>query len=214
MTPPTKSRGHAPASEFTGARWSEKWTRPRDGDLWTQGRTPTGSAVQVPADGQAAAEPAGGCGMSARVPSIRDLFPAAGSESLPFAVEVGECFDTVALPAAAARQLLRLCARHRPHPVGAAIARGDEWVLILPPSSGDGTDWPPLVNHRNSGSLVVPPLNSGLRKTLHWARRGNEDGRVFTAPIHLHALAPLLVPERPARPGPTGLLLDRTPVRI
>lgn len=130
--------------------------------------------------------------MSRRVPSIGDLFPAARRAHSPFDVVIGEDFDTACLPEPAARQLLGLCDRLRPHPVGAAIARDGAWVLILPPGSGYGVRWPRPVDHRDRGALSVPPLGAGPDQPLHWARRGNGDGRVFTAPLHLHAVLPLL----------------------
>ncbi|WP_406458035.1 hypothetical protein OG782_35065 [Streptomyces sp. NBC_00876] len=130
--------------------------------------------------------------MNAPVPTIGDLFPHSKRATVPFDVAIGQDFDTVRLPEQAARQILRLCAHIRPHPVGAAIAHGDDWVLILPPRSGYGVRWPWPVNHFEAGTLSVPPLSAGPDRAPYWVRRGNDDGRVFTAPLHLHAVLPLL----------------------
>ncbi|WNI20767.1 hypothetical protein [Streptomyces sp. ITFR-16] len=130
--------------------------------------------------------------MNRRVPTIGDLFPAAKRARSPFDVVIGRDFETACLPEPAARRLLGLCAHLRPHPVGAAIARGGHWVLILPPGSGYGVRWPRPVCHQDTGALAVPPLAAGPGTAPHWARHGNDEGRVFTAPLHLHAVLPLL----------------------
>ncbi|MFA7764763.1 hypothetical protein ACH4TC_00615 [Streptomyces spororaveus] len=149
--------------------------------------------------------------MNTLVPTLADLFPDAVTADAPFTVEIGRDFDTAAMPELAARRVLDLFDGIRPHPMGAAMARRGEWVLILPPRSGHDMPWPWPVDHRDHGVLAVPPLSSGPADGLHWARRGNGQGRVFTAPLPLHAALPLLASLRPV---PQTARFDRTPVRI
>ncbi|MFF3957476.1 hypothetical protein ACFYY1_30325 [Streptomyces sp. NPDC001890] len=152
--------------------------------------------------------------MSTVGPTVADLFPDVVGVS-PFDVTVGEAFDTVALPAAAARRLLDLCDHLHPHPVGAAIARGNEWVLILPPGSGKETDWPWPADFRDAGLLTVPPWTATAEESLHWGRRGNEYHRVFTAPVPLGAVLPLLTPVPPTvLPASASSSCSRIPVGI
>lgn len=47
MTPAAEPLGQSLASDSPGARGSWKWTRPRDGDLWTQGGTPRNPLFRV-----------------------------------------------------------------------------------------------------------------------------------------------------------------------
>ncbi|MFE9846599.1 hypothetical protein [Streptomyces goshikiensis] len=89
-----------------------------------------------------------------------------------------------------------------------AIARGGQWVLILPADSGTGMHWPWPVDHRDAGVLSVPPLSAGPADALHWARLG-----IFTAPLPLYAALALLSPPGP-QPATDRLDRDRTPVRI
>ncbi|MFI5642036.1 hypothetical protein ACIA8H_32075 [Streptomyces goshikiensis] len=117
------------------------------------------------------------------VPAIADVFPATVTADEPIAFEIGAGFNTVAMPELAARRILGVLGHIRPHPVGAAIARGGQWVLILPADSGTGMHWPWPVDHRDAGVLSVPPLSAGPADALHWARLGNGQGRVFTAPL-------------------------------
>jgi hypothetical protein len=117
------------------------------------------------------------------------------------AVRVGADFETAALPEQSALQVLDLLGHIRPHPVGAAIGTGGRWVLILPPGSGQGLHWPWPVEHRDTGVLSVPPLSAGPAEERHWARLGNSEGRLFTSPLLLHAVLPLLAPLPPPSPA-------------
>lgn len=153
--------------------------------------------------------------MSELAPTIADLFPETRTADAPVAVEIGRDCDTAVMSEWAGRQLVDLLARIHPNPVGAAMARGGEWVLFLPPSSGYGMNWPWPVDHRDTGVLAVPPLSSGPAEDLHWARYGNCVGRVFTAPLLLHAVLPQLAsvrtqPEQP-RLGRGSAGLQPTP---
>jgi HTH-like domain len=60
----------------------------------------------------------------------------------PVDVEIGRAFDTATMPELAARRLLDIFDHIRPHPIGAAIARGEQWVLILHADSGEGRNLP------------------------------------------------------------------------
>ncbi|MFF8535903.1 hypothetical protein ACF07B_28785 [Streptomyces sp. NPDC015532] len=144
------------------------------------------------------------------VPAIADLFPDTVTADAPVAVEIGRDCDTAAMPELAARRILSLLGHINPHPVGAAMARGNEWVLILPPHSGRGLCWPWPVDHRDSGVLAVPPLSSGPAEDLHWARLGNSEGRVYSAPLPLYASLPLLTA---LRPQPEARRLGLAPAR-
>ncbi|MCX4826150.1 hypothetical protein OG883_41505 [Streptomyces sp. NBC_01142] len=138
------------------------------------------------------------------VPTIADLFPGARDARTPFEMEIGERFEAAAMPELAALRILDLFDGIRPHPVGAAVsrARDGEWVLILPPGSGHRMHWPWPVDHRDSGVLAVPPLSSGPAEDLHWARLGNSEGRVYSAPLPLYAALPLLASLRPQPEAP------------
>ncbi|MEU9415991.1 hypothetical protein [Streptomyces sp. NPDC048272] len=149
--------------------------------------------------------------MKTLVPTIAVLFPDALTADAPFAIEIGRDFDTAAMPEPAACRVLDLFKGIRPHPVGAAMARGGEWVLILPPGSGHDMPWPWPVDHRDTGVLAVPPLSSSPDEDVHWVRFGNSEGRVISAPLPLYAALPLLPP---LRPQPEALQFDRTPVGI
>ncbi|MFE2852753.1 hypothetical protein ACFXJO_16685 [Streptomyces lavendulae] len=100
----------------------------------------------------------------------------------------------------------------RPHSVGAVVARGERWVLILPADSGEVMHWPWPVGYRDTGLLSVPPLSAGPSDALHWARLGNGQGG-FSAPLPLYAALPLPVLPGP-RPAPDRLDRDRTPVPV
>lgn len=151
--------------------------------------------------------------MNTLVPTIADLFPATVTAGAPVEFEIGRNFDTASMPELAARRFLDVLGHIRPHPVGAAIARGGQWVLILPADAGEGMHWPWPVDHRDTGLLSVPPLSAGPGDVLHWARLGNGQGRVFTAPLPLYAALPLFAPPGPP-PATDRLDRDRTPVRI
>ncbi|MFE9802974.1 hypothetical protein ACFYP6_29610 [Streptomyces goshikiensis] len=131
------------------------------------------------------------------VPTIADLFPDTVAADAPVDIEIGPDFDTAAMPELAARRILDILGHIRPHPVGAAIARGGQWVLILRHESGEGMHWPWPVDHRDTGLLSVPPLSASPADALHWARLGNNEGRVFSAALPLYAALPLLAPLRP-----------------
>jgi hypothetical protein len=127
-------------------------------------------------------------------PTLASMLPAACLASLPVDVPVGDLFDTLVLPEPQARQALARLAHHRPHPMGAALARPGEWVLFLPPRSGYETDWPTPAVHKDSGTLQVPPVLAPADGHLRWARLGNagRTGRAFTAPMMLDPVLPLL----------------------
>jgi uncharacterized protein YceK len=150
---------------------------------------------------------------AAMTPTLADVLPAACLAATPVDVPVGVLFDTLVLPEPQARQAMTLLARHHPHPVGAAIARPGEWVLLLPPGSGCGTDWAPAV-HQDSGTLQVPPVLAPDDGRLRWARRGTRGatGRAFTSPMVLHPVLPFLspLPGTFIRPVPDSQM----PVRI
>lgn len=133
------------------------------------------------------------------VVTLDDLLPRAATARVPFEVTVGEHFDTVTMPRRAARDAIGQLGRFRPHPVGAAVYRAltDEWVLILPPGSGYGLDWNGPARHCQEGVLVVPPRAAGPDDDVRWARLGNDEERVFSAPLLLHALFPQLTPHPP-----------------
>ncbi|WEH37877.1 hypothetical protein PZB75_31230 (plasmid) [Streptomyces sp. AM 4-1-1] len=120
--------------------------------------------------------------------SVDDLFPDSTTARAPFEVAVGDRFDTLTMPRRTALDLIARFGERRAHPVGAAVARPltDKWVLILPPGSGDGMQWSGLVDHRDEGVLTVPPRAAGPANDLSWARLGNRECRVFSAPILLH----------------------------
>ncbi|MEU7028878.1 hypothetical protein AB0A60_19580 [Streptomyces sp. NPDC046275] len=145
--------------------------------------------------------------------TVDDLFPVTAARE-PFAVRIGEHFDTLVMPRRAALEVISRFEHFRPHPVGAAVACAltDEWVLFLPPGSGYGMQWSWPAEHRGQGVLEVPPRSAGPDDDLRWARTGNEQGRAFSAPLLL--MAALCPPHgaRPARLGPVRT--DRTPVRI
>ncbi|MBZ3908436.1 MULTISPECIES: hypothetical protein [Streptomyces] len=147
------------------------------------------------------------------VVTVDDLFPRAATARGPFAAVVGETFETVTLPRRAALEVIGRLGRFQPHPVGAAVCRAltDEWVLILPPGSGFGLEWSWPANHCQKGVLMVPPRAAGPDDDLRWARLGNGEERVFSAPLLLYALFPQLSPRRPHS---TNVRADRTPVRI
>ncbi|MFJ6809064.1 hypothetical protein ACIQRK_24060 [Streptomyces anulatus] len=123
-----------------------------------------------------------------RPPGITELFPGAGTATVPFEVPVGIDFDVLSLPLALAVHLFSSPSPTRDQYVGAAIYEGDVLTLILPPSSGIGLNWSPLVKLRSSGTLTVPPLKFTTEHSICWARRGNLDGRVFTAPLCIYPL--------------------------
>lgn len=124
------------------------------------------------------------------VVTVEDLFPRAATVQAPFEVAVGEDFDTVTMPRRAALEAIGRLSVFRPHPVGAAVCRAltDDWVLILPPGSGVGLRWSWPVCHFEEGVLAVPPRAAGADDDLRWARFGNDEGRVFSAPLLLNAL--------------------------
>ncbi|MER6116098.1 hypothetical protein [Streptomyces sp. NPDC001743] len=127
----------------------------------------------------------------------------------PAGARIGERFDTLTMPRRVALEVISRYQWLRPHPVGAAVARAltDEWVLILPPGSGYGMAWSFPADHRAEGVLEVPPLAAGPDDDLRWARKGNDAGRVFSAPFLLMfalrsaraACPPHLVPVRDDR---------------
>ncbi len=114
-------------------------------------------------------------------PTLASVLPAACLASLPVEVSVGDLFDTLVLPEPQARQVLARLAHHRPHPVGAVLARPGEWVLFLPPGSGFETYWPTPAVHRDSGTLQVPPVLAPADGHLRWVRLGNA-GRAPAGP--------------------------------
>ncbi|WP_143169141.1 hypothetical protein [Streptomyces sp. NBRC 110465] len=148
------------------------------------------------------------------VVTVDDLFPLAATTPAPFEVAIGECFDTVTMPRHAALEVIDRLAWIRPHPVGAAVGRAltDEWVLILPPGSGYGMEWGQPADHCAEGVLVVPPRAAGPDDDLCWARAGNDEGRVFSAPIPL--MCALLTQPAARRPHSAAVRTDPTPVRI
>lgn len=143
-------------------------------------------------------------------PTILDLLPGTFMGVDPIEVTVGRDFDTVSLPEDAALRIVDALEHIRPHPVGAAIAQGDQWVLFLQRESGEGMSWPWPAEHRNTGSLSVPPLSTSPAASPRWARLGNGDGRVFSAALPLFAAIPLLTQPRQCSATRT----DRTPVRF
>ncbi|MFD9052754.1 hypothetical protein [Streptomyces zaomyceticus] len=148
------------------------------------------------------------------VVTVEDLFPRAATAPAPFEVTVGERFDTLALPRRTARELIGRFGWMRPHPVGAAVCRAltDEWVLFLPPGSGEGLHWSWPAEHREKGAFLVPPRAAEPDDDLRWARLGNDEGRVFSAPLLLFFA---LFPNQVVRPPrSTTVHADRTPVRI
>ncbi|HEY8986015.1 MAG TPA: hypothetical protein VIU15_41375 [Streptomyces sp.] len=157
--------------------------------------------------------PSYGAWPGAQEVTVGDLFPlrVAGE---PFAAVIGEHFDTLTMPRRAALEVISRFKGFRPHPVGAAVARGltDEWVLILPPGSGYGMQWSWPAEHRDEGVLEVPPRTAGPGDNLRWARFGNEQGRVFSAPLLL--MAALCPPHATRPPYPEPARDDRTPVGI
>ncbi|MFD8882127.1 hypothetical protein ACFV0H_06335 [Streptomyces erythrochromogenes] len=145
--------------------------------------------------------------------TLDDLFPRAATAREPFEAAVGRTFETVTLPRRAALEVVGRLGRFRPHPVGAAVCRAltDEWVLILPPGSGFGLEWSWPTDHCQEGVLVVPPRAAGPDDDVRWARLGNDEERVFSAPLLLNALFPQLTPHPPHS---ATIRTDRTPVRI
>ncbi|MEV8605612.1 hypothetical protein AB0465_37755 [Streptomyces griseoviridis] len=129
---------------------------------------------------------------------MRELFPAAYGSSQPFEVQVGETFEVVSVPEQDALQAVSLLNHFRPHPLGAALACHGEWTLILPPGSAWQMEWPqPHWRYMADGLLLVPSLSAPEHEPLHWVRTGNAEGRVFSAPMLLHAALPLLRPAVP-----------------
>ncbi len=146
--------------------------------------------------------------------SVDDLFPHAAKARAPFEVAIGERFDTLTMPRRTAVGLIGRFGERRAHPVGAAVARPltDEWVLILPPGSGEGLQWSQPVEHRDEGVLVVPPRAAGPGEDLSWVRLGNGEHRVFSAPILLYFA---LFPQHAVRTPDHGpVRTDRTLARI
>lgn len=163
--------------------------------------------------GHEAVSPSYGACPGAEEITVDDLFPlvAAGE---PFEAVVGKHFDTLTLPRRAALEVISRFEGFRPHPVGAAVVRAltDEWVLILPPGSGYGMHWSWPAEHRDEGLLEVPPRAAGPDKDLRWARFGNAQGRVFSAPFLL--MAALCPPHATRPPYFLPARDDRTPVGI
>ncbi|WP_030230414.1 hypothetical protein [Streptomyces sp. NRRL S-350] len=145
--------------------------------------------------------------------TVDDLFPLRVARE-PFEAAIGEHFDTLTMPSRAALEVISRFEEFRPHPVGAAVARAltDEWVLILPPGSGYGMQWSWPAEHRDEGLLEVPPRTAGPDDDLRWARFGNAQGRVFSAPFLL--MAALCPPPAARPPYPVPARDDRTPVGI
>ncbi|WP_143659992.1 hypothetical protein [Streptomyces sp. WZ.A104] len=165
------------------------------------------------AAGPGAASPSyGGCPGPQEI-TIGDLFPLRVADE-PFAAVIGEHFDTLTIPRRAALEVISRFEGFRPHPVGAAVARActDEWVLILPPGSGYGMQWSWPAEHRDEGLLEVPPRAAGPGDDLRWARFGNAQGRVFSAPFLL--MAALCPPPATRPPYFVPARDDRTPVGI
>ncbi|MFI1530766.1 hypothetical protein [Streptomyces griseus] len=159
-----------------------------------------------------------------RIPQLHDVFPDVATATAPIKATIGttgtevtsptappahQPFETVSLPAQAAHQLLDLLGHLDPHPIGAALADEQEWVLIVPPGSGELLHWPWPTLHRNRGVLWVPPLSAGPDRDSHWIRRGNGEGRAFTAPFPVHAVVSLIQSLEPLSPAE----LAHTPVR-
>lgn len=121
-------------------------------------------------------------------PSIYDLIPEACWAVAPFDVQLGDDFDALVIPATVAADLLSDIKHTRAQYVGAVMCAPNEWTLLLPPSSGLGMDWGQLVELRESGRLIVPPLGAVAGEPLYWSRRGNQDGRAFSAPFCIYPL--------------------------
>ncbi|MFI6112812.1 hypothetical protein [Kitasatospora sp. NPDC051164] len=170
---------------------------------------PTGFA----ATGPGAMSPSYGACPGPEEITVDDLFPLRVARE-PFEAAIGEHFDTLTMPSRAALEVISRFEEFRPHPVGAAVARAltDEWVLILPPGSGYGMQWSWPAEHRDEGLLEVPPRTAGPDDDLRWARFGNAQGRVFSAPFLL--MAALCPPPAARPPYPVPARDDRTPVGI
>ncbi|MEU7322581.1 hypothetical protein ABZ682_18775 [Streptomyces griseoviridis] len=121
--------------------------------------------------------------MNPRDITIFDLFHARTGPG-PGEFPVGAFFEVLSLPEGQARRMVSTLAHHAPHPIGAAIACDDRWTLLLPPGSHEER-WPPEADYRRTGWVAVPPVFAVPSGSPRWARRGNETGRAFTAPLLL-----------------------------
>ncbi|MFB0630449.1 HAD family hydrolase [Streptomyces sp. AB3(2024)] len=110
--------------------------------------------------------------------------------------------DVVLVPESHAREAVaRLDELAGLHAVGAVFASGDAWGFFLPEGSGDPA-WPAPSRYFGAGATLTLPPAPRPDAATGWIRW--RQGRIYTAPLLLHAVLANLAKRHRLNDGPTS----------